>query len=568
MTEVDEAFRRAVIEAADTAVDGVLATAAADVHTGYIGLYRATMRDIKLLVAAYLAEGGRHAGDAALVSRAVTCAEALAGMQAASGLFVGGDNVESPPDTAFAINDVCDTLELIRRAAAPALAPLDRLLGAVADAAAPAMVAGGVHTPNHRWELAAVLARLHRRRADPAVRARAEQWLAEGIDLQSDGMFSERSANYAVFVSNPSLSLIGDVFDRPDVHDVVVRNLEATLGLILPDDTVETVHSRRQDQHGERYPLAPYLLAYRRFAIERARGDLAWAAEHAAAQGIVEPQTVLTELLLDPRLAQPLPDAESPAATRRAEWAASRLVVDTNPTRTLVLYGGSDYSSQRRIRSGLANNPTFLRLFAGEVVLDSVRLSRDFFGLGPFRAAQLEHDGDAVVLVERLEGRYYQPLAEGDRRADGAYDLADESRFSAAMSFADRQTETVVLRTRIAARPTEDGVELEITTDGPELPWALELAFRAGGTFEGGAEVADGAAEVADGAVRLDSGTARYRLGAGAVEFGPGTGAAGPARYQPGEDYTYLGATDAVGGSRAYIVGSSPGVARVFVRAV
>jgi hypothetical protein len=561
MTELDEAFRRAVIEAADAAVDGVLATSPADVDTGHIGLYRATMQRIKLLVAAYLADGGRHTGDAALVSRAVAHAEALAGMQAASGLFVGGDNVESPPDTAFAINDVCDTLELIRRAAAPALVPLDRLLGGIADAAAPAMVAGGVHTPNHRWELTAVLARLHRRRADPAVRARAESWLAEGIDLQSDGMYSERSAVYAVFVSNPSLALIGDVFDRPDLHDVVVRNLEATLGLVLPDGTVETVHSRRQDQRGELFPIAPYLVAYRRFAIERARGDLAWAAEHAAAQGIIEPHTVLTELLLDPRLAERLPDAEPPAATRRTEWATSRLVVDANPSRTLVLYGGSDYPRQRRIRSGLANNPTFLRLFAGEVVLDSVRLSRDFFGLGPFRAAEIEHDGSAVVLVERLEGRYYQPLAEGERRADGAYDLADESRFSAAMSFADRQTETVVLRTRIAARPTADGVELEITTDGPELPWALELAFRAGGTFEG-------AAEISDGMVRLDSGSARYRVGDSAVEFGPGTGAAGPARYQPGEDYTYLGATDAVGGSRAYIVGSSPGVVRVFVRAV
>jgi hypothetical protein len=520
MTEVDEAFRRAVIEAADTAVDGLLATSPADVDTGHVGLYRATMQGIKLLVAAYLADGGRHAGDAALVAHAVAHAEALAGMQVASGLFKGGDNIESPPDTAFALNDVCDTLELT-----------------------------------------AVLARLHRRRADPAVRARAESWLAEGIDLQSDGLFSERSAVYAVFVSNPSLALIGDVFDRPDLHDVVVRNLEATLGLILPDGTVETVHSRRQDQRGELFPLAPYLVADRRFAIERARGDLAWAAEHAAAQGIIEPQTVLTELLLDPRLAERLPDAEPPAAIRRAEWAASRLVVDANPSRTLVLYGGSDYPSQRRIRSGLANNPTFLRLFAGEVVLDSVRLSRDFFGLGPFRAAEIEHDGSAVVLVERLEGRYYQPLAERDRRADGAYDLADESRFSAAMSFADRQTETVVLRTRIVARPTQDGVELEITTDGPELPWALELAFRAGGTFEG-------ATEVSDGAVRLDSGTAGYRVGGSTVEFGPGTGAAGPARYQPGEDYTYLGATDAAGGSRAYIVGSSPGVVRVAIRAV
>ena len=39
-----------------------------------------------------------------------------------------------------------------------------------------------------------------------------------------------------------------------------------------------------------------------------------------------------------------------------------------------------------RIRSGLACNPTFLRMFAGAAVLDAVRLSRVFFDLGPFRA--------------------------------------------------------------------------------------------------------------------------------------------------------------------------------------
>jgi hypothetical protein len=349
---VVEADRRRVIEAADAAVDGVLDMSPAGLGTAPLGPYRAAMRRIKLLVAAYAVAGGRRAGDADLVAHAVAHADALQGMQAASGLFIGGDNVESPPDSAFALNDVCDTLELCRRTGEPSLGPLEHVLDAIADAAVPAMLAGGVHTPNHRWELTAALARLYRRRPDPALRARAEQWLAEGIDQQSDGMYSERSANYAAHVSNPSLALIGDVFARPDLHDVVVRNLEATLGMIHPDGTVETVHSRRQDQLAEPFPLAPYLVAYRRFAIERARGDFAWAAERAAAQGVAEPHTVLTELLLDPRLAQALPDAEPPAVTRRETWGASGLVVDTNPARTLVLYGGSDYPRQRRIRSG------------------------------------------------------------------------------------------------------------------------------------------------------------------------------------------------------------------------
>ncbi|NHB84279.1 hypothetical protein G7085_05675 [Tessaracoccus sp. HDW20] len=497
----------------------------------------------------------------AALDAAVAHGAALADLQAPSGLFTGGDNLESPPDSGFTLNDLGDAVEVIRRAdpaARSELAVLESLLVEIADNARAAMLAGGVHTPNHRWELASALARLHRMRPDGALVARAEEWLGEGIDIDGDAQYSERSATYASHVTNPSLTLLAEVLDRPELLGLVERNLVSSLGLIRRDATIETIHSRRQDQKDPRHPLDPYVIPLRRAALATGRGDLAWAAGLACSLGIGEPHAVLAALLLDPTLGEELPPAAAPGHGTFA-WPQSRLVIHDDPGRRLVVYAGSDFARQRRIRSGLANNPTFLRLECGEVLLESVRLSRDFFGLGPFRPGELRDLDGAHLLVEDLAGGYYQPLAPGLRRADGAYDLVDEGRFSASMSFGQREADEVRLHTEVSVTPTADGVDLTVTTDGPQLGWALELAFREGGAFEGCVELGDGSA-------RLDEGVGRYVVGTSAIEFGPGTGERGSAHYSAGEEYEYVGGTDAMGGPRVYLTGRAPGVARISLR--
>jgi hypothetical protein len=559
-SEQTDTFVADVTAAAD-AETAALLQASTDVSAAPLGPHRESMRRAKLLVSVFLEPASRFAGDPVVVGLAEAYAQILHRLQSPTGLFLGGDNVESPPDTGFTINDVGDILELARRSGDARLDTVAEVLGGIADRAAPALLAGGVHTPNHRWELTAALARLHRHRPDPRLESRAHEWLAEGIDIDADGLYSERSANYAVHVSNPSLLVIADVFDLPELRDVVARNLTATLGLIRSDGSVETVHSRRQDQREPRFPLAPFAMHYRRLALETGRGDLAWAARAAASEPIAEPQTALADLLLHPTLAAPLPAGEAPPSRGRSTWGQSGLVIDRTPERTLTVFGGSDYGVARRIRSGLATNPTFLRMSAGDAVLDSVRLSRHFFGLGPFRADAMTEAAGILVLEERLSPAYFGPLSPERRRPAGDYRLVDEGRFSAAMSFDERPRDEVPLRTRIEVTPTEDGVRLVLDTDGPLCTWSLELAFRAGGVFEG---LDTDAATTGI----LSSGTARYRVGDDAIEFGPGTGVTASGGYHPGEDYAYLGGTDAMSGPRAYLTGTTPGRATIDLRRV
>lgn len=553
----DAAFEAALRAAVDAEVERELARDATR------GEHRRLMDRARLLVGAFLWDRCAYAGQSRLIESALESVRALRLLQGPSGLFIGGDNVDSPPDSSFTINDLCDTLRLLEVVAHPSdpveLGQLRDELDAMADAAEPALTTGGVHTPNHRWEISAALARLHRRRPAVALAERAAQWLAEGIDITVDGVYSERSANYAAYVSNPSLTMIADVFERADARAAVVRNLESTLGMIHPDGSVETIHSRRQDQLS-RFALAPYLGMYRRYAIQHGRGDFAWAAERALDQGVVHPGAVLTDLLLDPRLGEQPPAAVPPSPG--GSWPQISLVVDDTCARRLVVYGGSDYAGVRRVRSGLAANPTFLRMFVGDAVLDSVRLSRDFFGLGPFRAEGIMAADGRLRLSETVSAFYYQPMTEAGRDAEGRYALTDDGRFYGSMSFPDRVRDEVSLRTSIDVAPVEDGAGLEFVFDGPDCAWTLELAFR-GGHFEGVEASDDGAAVLAAGAVR-------YRAGDTAIEVAAHERyqASGPARYRPGEDYAFLGATDAAGGDRLYLTGRAPGRLALTLRAV
>ncbi|MFJ9629280.1 hypothetical protein ACIRU8_16410 [Streptomyces sp. NPDC101175] len=563
-TPLDHEFVRAVAGAADRSA----APLAADPDGQLAGVtHRALARRVKTLVAAHRSPDSALHGSEYAVAAALAHLGALRTAQTATGLFAGGDNVQSPPDSAFTVNDVCDAYA-IAADGGPELRGVADALAEIAAAASESLLTGGVHTPNHRWELSAALARLHRSFPDDRLLDRAGQWLAEGVDIDAEGLYSERSAVYASHVSNPSLLLLADVLDRPDLRDAVERNLTATLDLIRPDGTVETVHSRRQDQHG-RFPLAPYLPHYRLLAIRTGRGDFSRAARWAAAGGIDDPD-LLAATFLTPELRRELPAPEPELLPRHRYLTTARLASRTSATVHSVLYGGSDVPAHRRIRSGLACNPTFLRLFAGAAVLDAVRLSRGFFDLGPFRAAEMERLADnRYRLTETLTAAYYQPLPPDGRRADGAYRLADEGRFSAALAFADRPRDEISHTTRVEADLREDGVDLRIDISGPRVPWSLELTFRAEGAVAGAAPIGDGRWCLTAGPLTYRAGDDEIRV---EVDVEAGEPLAGPdradvLRYDPGQDHTVVGGTDATTGNRVYLGGNGPQTLRVALRA-
>ncbi|WP_232665829.1 hypothetical protein [Pseudonocardia sp. TRM90224] len=543
-----------VISAAEEQFEQLLA----DTSAG--GSHRTVMRTVKgAVVLAVLARTGP------LVRTAVEATTRLEALQAASGLFTGGDNVASPPDSAFTLNDVAITLALLERRPTSWSDDLAERLRAILRAASPALLAGGVHTPNHRWELAAALAWSGTLLADATLLERAALWLAEGVDVDADGLYSERSPNYAAHVSNPSLTVLADLLDRPDLHDVVHRNLHAHLDLTDSAGTVETVHSRRQDQHAG-FPLGPFLGQLTRAAARHSCSRCAEGAGRAITSPGIDAIDVLAQELLEPGLTAPPPDPfpmPAPMSTPpgRRLFGEARLLRERRGRAEITVYAGSDVPEAGRIGSGLAANPTFLRLRCGAVSIDSVRLSRDFFGLGPFRATAMTVTGDQVVLRERIAAAYYQPVAPSERRPDGRYPLEHEGRFSASMGFSRRRRDVSALVTAVEVDLHDDGVDLTVTTAGPTTAHSLELGLAPGTELTG-------AIPVGDERYELVAGHARVACAGDTLRIGPGLGC-GPDRppiYRPGEAYTHMNGTDAAGGTRLYLTWHSPGSIRISLR--
>ena len=550
-------FRARVSELNDGTLTRLLERTADDVRgTSHRGL----LKMVKAAVTAHLDVQSRWHRSSAALAAIPDWLTALQRMQSASGLFSSDGNLASPPDSGFSVNDMGIVHLLIgaESTPTPALREVRASIAHVMARAADALVRGGVHTPNHRWELASALARLDAVRPDSRLRPRVEQWLAEGVDVGADGLYSERSPNYAAHVTNPSLLTLAEYLDRPDLREIVHANLHAQAALTDADGRVESVHSRRQDQ-GRVFLAGAFAAHYRRFALLDCCPVCAAAAEVAERQVDSDAADILAEMLLEPALAAPV----DPPAPRQSEsvvvrYATSGLVRVNRTDGFATVYGGSDVPTQGRIASGLACDPTFLRWRHGTVVLDALRLSRTFFGLGPFRPDGLfvAESGDCPVvrLSETVRASYYQPLPADRRRSDGAYGLEDEGRFSAAMSFAERTDDVVEMTTEMTVTVHPDGLDVDAQCTGAETSYAFELTFRPGGLI-GGVQPLSG-----DQCYELTEGNGSYRVGRDIVTFGPGSGGSDrPPGYDPGSAYTDVGGSDATTGVRVYLPGRSPG---------
>ncbi len=109
-----------------------------------------------------------------------------------------------------------------------------------------ALIDRRAYTPNHRWVIADALLQVNALFPDPELTARAMRYLDEGIDINEDGMYSERSTSYGM-LTNETLISIGELTGDPRYHDYVARNLEFALYLLQPNGEDAYQFSIRQD---------------------------------------------------------------------------------------------------------------------------------------------------------------------------------------------------------------------------------------------------------------------------------------------------------------------------------
>ncbi len=173
---------------------------------------------------------------------------------------LSGCNFASPPDTAFMINAVLNAWWVFQKRNVPEAEWLKEPLYKLIDSSASGVATGGFHTPNHRWAIASCLLHCAAITGRSELAQRARHFLNEGLDINEDGEFSERSAgNYNQVNDDQMIRLYMATGDEGYLQ-AARRNLEMMYAYIDPDDSVFTNNSTRQDYGRKVYTESYYEL--------------------------------------------------------------------------------------------------------------------------------------------------------------------------------------------------------------------------------------------------------------------------------------------------------------------
>lgn len=550
---VDEALMARLLEANEASVANYLQSVENSPQRQY---YRNLSGGFAVVAAGYCHPKSSNFRSENLLQALQQTIDKLQELQYPNGTLDSGGNRKSPPDTAFLLESLCCAANILRRHDDfEELSGVKKKLETFLVHAGEGIRTGGIHTPNHRWVVSSVLAQLYALFKDKKYLDRIDEWLAEGIYINQDGQFPERSRNYAV-VENTAFIHLGDILDRPELFDPVRKSLDSTFYYMEQDGELVALDSRRQDKYAP-ITITRFYRLYRYMAI---RDDNRF---FAAVARKIETLQDFDRLVLSDGLpyfmessviSRELPPGEKLPVQYTQHIKGSDLIRIKRGENTASIFGGTD--KPLIVASGRATNPTFFTFRKGAAILEYARLSSSFFSMGYFRSDGVRVEGNQYLLSEKKEAYYYHPLPASERNPEGDYTLSEslDGRFWSKMDFDARPKDTLEFNSVI--RITEDkGVfTIDLDISGAEnVEVTLELCFREGGRLEG---VSKGYEE--EDFFLEDGGYATYTLGEDTLRVGPGKYAHNHVSRLDGEVYsTHFGSIKGKG-MHLYITGLVP----------
>jgi hypothetical protein len=551
----DEALLQKLINANDAQVEALLRT---DLDSRPFS--RRVGSDLAVLAASYCSPTSRYYQNPQVVAALEKLSQQLLKAQAEDGTVNVG-NLESPPDTAFVV-------ELVTAAAVPLLKETSDTVVRVNDnikqflvKAGEALAIGGVHTPNHRWVISAALARLNALFPSKKYVDRIDDWLGEGIYINSDGNYPERSRIYS-YVENNAFLTMGRLLNRPSLFEPVRRNLETTYYYMEPNGDLISNDSRRQDQYANLRPdpgvssrITNYYLLYRFMAIRNNNNTFAAIAKTIEDMKGFE-ETVLNRALIsfleEPMLQKELPPpAPLPVNYEKLFTQSHLLRIRRNDIAT-TLFGGVDWPLI--IASGRSSSPDFYAYRKGSAVLKYMRLSTSFFSTGYFYSEGLKKTGNSYVLSNTLTVPYYQPLPKQYRKKDGDYELSEsvDHRFWNKMDFPHRPVSNVKKLNIVVSLTEANGAnELTFDVNGQAgVNVTIELCFQQGGKLTGVTAAGEN--------YFLENGEGTYTFGNDTITFGPGVVQHKAITNLEGERYSTHFGSLRTEGMHVYLTGVTP----------
>lgn len=516
--------------------------------------FRGVASSITIMTASICNSGSEYYKSKVLAEKLNEAIDVLLKEQYSDGTLDAGGNRQSPPDTAFILEYICPAAAILKSNKQADLVLLKDKLKKFILNAGEAMVTGGVHTPNHRWVICAALANINSLYPDVRYVRRIDEWLAEGIYMNQDGHYSERSGIYSAVIDK-ALITMARLLNRPQLLDIVQKNLTTYFYYTEPNGDLVTVDSKRQDQFMN-LKVTNFYLQYRYMAIRTHNPMFAYMAD------TIENLPEFTNDILSNSLAFFMENDElrkqisvegKVANDFEKFFAISNLARIRRGKTSVTLFGGNDKPVM--IVSGRSSNPNFLMYRKGDAILKYMRLSTSFFRMGYFSSDGIIKEGNKYILKETKEADYYQPLAEEFRKADGDYKLSEspDGRFWNKMDF-DSRTKSNVKKQVTVIEITEDNgtLNLDFKVDGPpNVEVTIEMCFKEGSSITG-------ATLDEKKNYFLKSGFGALSTGTDTIQFGPGKGEHLNIENLDSEEYTYHQGSLRTNGEHVYITGFTP----------
>ncbi|MES2239640.1 MAG: hypothetical protein V4497_05205 [Bacteroidota bacterium] len=552
-TKMDSELMRKLILNNDATVKSILQKGVIDSNIR-LSSFRPIAADIAAMTASISNSASEFYKSEIVVERLNQSVDVLLKGQYSDGTVDAGGNRQSPPDTAFVLEYICSAATVLRLNKQKNLEEVSAKLKTFILNAGEAMITGGVHTPNHRWVISAALANINSLYPDVRYVQRIDEWLAEGIYLNKDGHFSERSGVYSAVIDK-ALITMASLLNRPALLDIVQKNLTTYYYYTEANGDLVTVDSKRQDQFMN-ITVTKFYLQYRYMAIHTGNPMFVYMV-HLIEKSPDFANSILSDSLIafmeNPELQQKVSDKTNIENDFEEFFVLSNLARIRRGKTSITLFGGND--KPLLIVSGRSSNPNFLMYRKGDAILKYMRLSSSFFRMGYFSSDGIEKVGNKYILRETKQGDYYQPLAAEFRKADGDYELSEskDGRFWNKMDFDNRIESNVKKQTTVIEIEENNGaLSLDFKVDGPpNIEITIEMCFKEG-TQIAGATLDE------KGNYFLKSAFAQLKTGNDTIELGPGLVEHQNVNNLDSEEYTYHQGSLRTDGVHVYITGFTP----------
>lgn len=423
-------------------------------------------------ILAYYTPESAYYSDSDMLERATLAMEYALRLQNDDGtLDLSSTNFHDAAETAFAVNAIYPAYSVLHALTkhTPQEDTLEARLAQFYNRSADGILKGGFHTPNHRWVLSAALASIARLVGRTDCLEYMHRFLAEGIDCDEEGEFTERSAGVYNIICDNALFTIANERFMPELYSHISRNLNMVMMYIEPDGYINTMNSTRQDK-GMQPESTIYYGCYLSMALKSRDAGFAWMAdtmlEALEAQAaldpyhIVEPFLFMHLFLLDRKLI----DEQHDIAAAKPSFEYDHFFKASG----IVRRRAGDFTA-----TIVRDQPDFLKLQYERHVV-TLRFAGSFYARGQFAPQSIQRIQDGYRLLYHDRWGYKRPFVQPPETSDWRQ-MDHTKRENVSMQDFDMQVDVLF---------TDSGVRLDMKVTGCEnVPVKLELIVEPDGKY-------------------------------------------------------------------------------------